>query len=496
MVGLSEPTRILYVAHDHLSLSHGVLKDANPAKDVVVMVESERMTSGRQWHPERLFFMLSAARHFAADLETRGFKVRYLKAPTTRAGLELARDEFGKLPIFAAQASSFRQLKDLTEFGVQWVANDFFLTSRDDFALWASRQKTFVMENFYRAQRRRLDLLMQGQEPVGGQWNYDADNRLPPPKNYSWPKPLEHHRDDLDAQVAAELNHSPTTTWATSRAGALRQLDYFVESHLPAFGPYEDAVTDESWSLHHSLLSPYLNVGLLHASEVVERAIDAFERGLAPIGSVEAFVRQIIGWREYINGMYWFLGEEYRNHNSLSANRSLLPAFRDPAATKMNCVSKTVESLETRAWVHHIPRLMILSNLALITGTNPQQFLDWMRERFIDASDWVMVPNVIGMATYADGGKLMTKPYAAGGAYINRMTTYCKSCVFKPTERVGENACPFTTLYWDFLERHLDEFKRNHRMFQQVNGLTRLKDRAELGLRAKVVLAGLEAGTL
>ncbi len=488
--------RILYIAHDHLDVRRGVLRSANPATDVIALVESQRMTTGRDWHPERLFFMLSAARHFAEQLRQDGFTVRYVEAPTTIDGLEQVRAEFGQLPIHAAEASSHRQLADLTAYGVQFVANDFFLTSRSDFALWAGRQKTFVMENFYRAQRKRLSLLMDGDQPVGGQWNFDEANRLPPPKNYTWPAPLEHERDDLDAQVAAELGHQATKTWATTREGALRQLDYFVTTHLSNFGPYEDAVTDESWALHHSLLSPYLNVGLLSAEEVVDRAIDAFERGQTPIESVEAFVRQIIGWREYINGMYWFLGDEYRHGNSLAANRKLLPLFRDPNATKMNCVSSTVTQLEKRAWVHHIPRLMILSNLALITGTNPQEFLDWMRERFIDASDWVMVPNVIGMATYADGGKLMTKPYAAGGAYINRMTTYCKGCAYKPTERTGDRACPFTTLYWDFMERHLDEFKRNHRMFQQVNGLARLSDREQLRLRAQEVLAGLEAGRI
>ena len=235
---------------------------------------------------------------------------------------------------------------------------------------------------------------------------------------------------------------------------------------------------------------------MLSPQEVVARALEEFNAGRAPIESVEAFVRQIIGWREYINGMYWFLGEGYRDQNSLGAHRKLLPLFRDSEATQMNCVASTVREVEKRAWVHHIPRLMILSNLALITGTNPQEFLDWMRERFIDASEWVMVPNVIGMATYADGGTLMTKPYAAGGAYLNRMTTFCKSCVYKPTERTGPTACPFTTLYWDFMERHLDEFKRNHRMFQQVSGLARLSDRDGLRERAAEVLAGLEAGTI
>jgi deoxyribodipyrimidine photolyase-related protein len=230
--------------------------------------------------------------------------------------------------------------------------------------------------------------------------------------------------------------------------------------------------------------------------EVIDRVLEKYAKGEAPIQSVEAFVRQVIGWREYINGMYWYLGENYRNKNELGAQLPLPPLFNDSTKTQMNCVRAVVSDIEQRSWTHHIPRLMVLSNLALITGVNPQQFLDWMREKFIDATDWVMVPNVIGMAVHADGGTLMTKPYAAGGAYLNRMTQHCKSCVYDPKKRVGDDACPFTTLYWDFLDRHKEEFIKNHRMSQQVNGLKRLSDLPELKIRAKEVIEGLSAGVV
>lgn len=337
---------------------------------------------------------------------------------------------------------------------------------------------------------------MDGKDPVGGHWNFDKENRLPPPKNYNWPPYLEHSRDDIDHEVAAELEMSPTTTWATTREGALKQLRHFIKHHFPHFGPYEDAMTLESWSLHHSLLSPYMNNGLLHPREVINAATKAFESGNIPIESAEALIRQIIGWREYINGMYWFLGPDYRNNNRLRATRTLLPLFTDPHATSMLCMKATVTDINTRAWVHHIPRLMLLSNLALLTGTNPQQFLEWMRRVFIDAADWVMVPNIIGMGVHADGGQMMTKPYAAGGAYISRMSNYCKSCVYNPTLRTGDTACPFTTLYWDFLDRHKEAFAKNHRMSQQVFGLKRLSDLPELKRRAQEVLAGLEKGKI
>ena len=488
--------RILYVAHDHLNSERGVLRTANPDTDVVVLVESARMLEGRPWHKERLFFLLSSARHFADSLKSAGFTVRYLQAETTLHGLTAAQAEFGRLPVFSAEPSSFRQYAALRDFGVTFVENDFFLTSRKEFFAWAESQKTFVMENFYRKQRVRLGVLMRDGQPEGERWNFDAENRLPPPKNYSWPAYLEHERDAIDAEVASQLGHEPTRTWSTTRSGALAQLDNFIEHHLAGFGPYEDAIAADNWALHHSLLSPYLNNGMLHAGEAISAAVDAYEAGKAPIESVEAFVRQIIGWREYINGMYWFLGEDYREQNELGANRKLLPLFTDSSKTKMNCVRSVVADVEARAWTHHIPRLMVLSNLALVTGTNPQEFLDWMREQFIDASEWVMVPNVIGMAVHADGGQLMTKPYAAGGAYLNRMTQHCKTCIYDPKKRVGDDACPFTTLYWDFLDRHKERFAKNHRMSQQVFGLNRLSDLPQLKARAQQVLSGLDEGQI
>ena len=488
--------RLIYVAFDHLNENYGALKGIDPAQDVIVLVESARMTTGRKWHGQRLHFLISSARHFALHLETLGYTVRYVKAATTVIGLRSVKKEFPNLPIICAEPSSFRQFAALKEFGVEFAPNNFFLTPRPIFAQWADGQKSYLMENFYRLQRTRLNVLMEKGKPAGGAWNFDKENRLPPPKNYTWPPYLEHSRDQIDKEVAAEIGYTPDSTWATTRKGALAQLKNFIDNHFAEFGPYEDAMAADNWALHHSLLSPYLNNGLLHAEEVIEAAETAFKTGDIPIASAEGFIRQIIGWREYVNGMYWYLGPKYRENNQLGANRSLLPLFSDSNKTDMNCVKTIVADIENRAWVHHIPRLMVLSNLALITGTNPQAFLDWMREVFIDASEWVMVPNVIGMGLHADGGAMMSKPYAAGGAYISRMGSYCKSCVYDPKLRVGDTACPFTTLYWDFLDRHKETFVKNHRMSQQVNGLKRLSDLEELGVRAQQVLDGLDKGAI
>ena len=488
--------RIIYIPFDHLHRNYGALKDANSKEDLIAFVESARMTTGRTWHKERLFFLISSARHFAASLEEEGFSVEYIKAPTTIEGLEVVAKKHKQLPITCAEPSSFRQYKALKDHDVSFIDNDFFLTPRPLFNQWASEQKSYLMENFYRKQRTRLNILMEGKDPLGGAWNFDKENRLPPPKKYEGPKYLEHKRDEIDKQVAKELNHTPTTSWATTRKGALAQLKNFIDNHFADFGPLEDAMKTDNWALHHSLLSPYLNNGLLHPSEVIHAAIKAFNTGSIPIESAEGFTRQVIGWREYVNGMYWFLGPDYRNNNQLNATRPLLPLFNDPNKTQMNCMKETVTDINNRAWVHHIPRLMLLSNLALITGTNPQEFLDWMREVFIDASEWVMVPNVIGMGVHADGGQMMTKPYAAGGAYISRMSNYCKGCAYNPKLRVGDNACPFTTLYWDFLDRHKESFAKNHRMSQQVFGLKRLSDLPELKERAQQVLEGLMKGSI
>ena len=488
--------RIIYIPFDHLHPKYGSLAGADPKSDLIVLVESARMVTGGSWNKVRLYFLISSARHFKAELEQLGFKVLYIKAATTVDGLKKVAKDYPKLPIISAHPSSHLQSKQLAEFGVSFVENDFFLTPRNLFTSWADNQKSFLMESFYRAQRNRLGILVEAGKPVGGKWNFDKENRLPPPKNYKYPPYLKHKADEIDQQVADELGISPCDVWGTSRKAAKAQLKNFIDNHFANFGPYEDAMTTENWALHHSLLSPYLNNGLLHPGEVLTAALNAYKKGVVDIASAEGFIRQVIGWREYVNGMYWYLGADYRKSNHLDANRKLLPLFTDPNKTKMNCVKTTVSDIKKRAWVHHIPRLMILSNLALITGTNPQQFLDWMRREFIDATDWVMVPNVIGMGVHADNGKMMSKPYAAGGAYISRMSTYCKGCEYDPKLRVGDNACPFTTLYWDFLDRHKDEFVKNHRMSQQINGIKRLSDLPQLKQRAVEVLSGLDKGLI
>jgi deoxyribodipyrimidine photolyase-related protein len=492
---------LVYVGHDHLNRNRGALAEAKPDTHEIVIVESERMLSAARWHKQRIFFMLSAARHFAQSLRDEGFIVHLERAENTSVGISAVAKPNQK--IIATEPSSYRATRSLQGLGVHFIPNDFFITPRALFLDWAKSQKQLKMENFYRWQRTRLSILMEGEDPLGGRWNYDDENRLAPPEEpHPWPKYPHHERDEIDLQVIKEIENLDLIgsleeqIWGTTREAALEQLDFFLKNSFAEFGPYEDAMTTHSWQLYHSLLSPYLNVGLITADEVVSAALKQFKKGKIPLSSCEGFIRQIIGWREYIHGIYWYFGEEYRHLNHFDSQRKLLPLFADSQKTSMVCVADAIKGIEERSWVHHIPRLMILSNLAMLADIKPSEFLSWMREVFIDAADWVMVPNVVGMSMHADGGKMSTKPYVAGGAYISRMSNYCGSCKYNPKERTGENACPFTTLYWHYLNRNSGLLKKNHRMFQQINGIKRLKDREETLMRGDEILAGLEQGEI
>jgi deoxyribodipyrimidine photolyase-related protein len=363
------------------------------------------------------------------------------------------------------------------------------------------------MEDFYRWQRRRLGYLMDGDEPAGGRWNFDHDNRQPPPRGpHEWPEPWHAPLDTIDVEVSTDLDRldaahghfrgqGPDGTWPTSRDSALAQLDHVIEVVLPRFGPHEDAMLSTNWHLAHTLLSPALNLGMLHPREVCDAVDAAYRRGSVPIASAEGLLRQVIGWREYVWGIYWLWMPDYRSSNELAAHRALPPLF-DGAPTAMRCVASTLRDIDAHGWTHHIQRLMVLGNLGLLAGVQPTAMVNWMWERFVDGAEWVMLPNVIGMALHADGGRMATKPYAAGGAYIDKMSDYCKGCRYDRKQRVGPDACPFTTLYWDFLARHESRFARNPRVVQQVRAAGKLADLDDVRRRAIEVLDLLDAGRL
>ncbi len=460
----------------------------------VLLIESRSVFARRVFHRQKAHLILSAMRHRAAEL---GKRCSYVRSETYRAGLA---DVDGPLSVIQPTSWSALHFVDriAAERDLERLPSRGFATSRTDFASWADGRgrRRLLMEDFYRDARRRLDVLMEGGEPVTGQWNYDADNREPPPKGSSGldvPEPWWPEEDEIDEEVRADLDawsadgvrfvgEDGPRRFAATRSEALAALEHFVRHRLPTFGPYEDAVLSADRWMAHSLLSAPLNLGLLDPLEVVRAAEDAYAESHAPIASVEGFVRQIIGWRDYIWNLYWYFGEDYRARNELEAHTDLPGWFSavDPDGTEANCLKQSLASVRDHGWAHHIPRLMIIGNYGMQQGWDPAQFTDWFHRSFVDGYDWVMVPNVVGMSQYADGGVLATKPYASGGSYINKMTDFCGACRFDPKVRVGPDACPFTAGYWRFLHRHRERFAANPRMSRAVKGLDRLSDLDEL----------------
>ncbi|MEM9562603.1 MAG: cryptochrome/photolyase family protein [Actinomycetota bacterium] len=514
----SDDRPTIWLLGDQLNRHVGPLADRTPGDCRVLLVESRAKLTSKRWHLQRAHLVLSAMEHLAAELRNEGFDVDHRLADSLADGLADHRRQHRLPEVIAMSPMSWDGRALLERHGVTTVPNTQFLCSPDEFAGWADGRNRLVMEDFYRWQRRRLDVLIEPDgEPAGGRWNYDDENREPPPKDgRAWPPLTPFALDEIDTAVLDRLRgddgvgdgdgsvgdgvetwgHPPDGWWPVTRAQALARLDEFIEHGLPVFGPHEDAMLADEAKLAHSTLSPALNLGLLHPAEVVEAAADAYRAGRVPINSAEGFIRQVMGWREYVWGLYWLWMPEYRHENGLDATRAVPPAFTGDAPTEMRCVGSVIDRLDRHGWTHHIERLMVLGNLALTTGVDPLAMTDWMWANFVDGAEWVMLPNVIGMALHADGGRMATKPYASGGAYINRMSDFCKGCRFDPKKRTGDTACPFTSLYWDFLARNRETLSGNHRLSRQLANLDRLKDLDETRERAGAVLTMLDTGKL
>lgn len=493
----------VWVFGDQLNRHIGALREATPESHRVLIIESEQKIASKRWHVQRAHFLVTSMRRFAQELAADGFEVDYRFAKTMRSGLDAHIAEFQPAEVMATEPNSYSARVMVATMPVSCVKSDQFLCHPDAYRAFMGARKTVKMEDFYRWQRKRLSVLMDGDEPVAGRWNFDEDNRKPPPKtdHDRWPVPESVRLDEIDQQVLADVapytwGALPTGLWATSREDALARLEKFVTEVLPMFGEHEDAMLKSNWHLAHSLLSPYLNNGLLLPEEVVDAVVDEFEKGNVPINSAEGFLRQVIGWREYIWNCYWQWMPEYAHMNALSAEVPLPKFFTAPKKTQMACMKSVLEGVYEHSYAHHIERLMVLGNFALIAGINPQELTSWMWNSFVDAAEWVMVPNVVGMSQYADGGMLATKPYASGGAYIDRMSDHCKGCAYDRKKRVGEDACPFTVLYWDFFLRHDEKFVKNPRVARQVRGAQQLSDRDELQATAVTIFKRLQLGEL
>lgn len=471
-------TRLILVLGDQLSRDIAALRQARPG-DVVVMAEVMDEASYVRHHPKKIAFVLAAMRKFAAALERDGMRVAYTRLDdpgnSQSIGGELLRraGQFGADRVIATEPGEWRLIKALSDLPipVHQLPDDRFFASHRDFAAWARGRSELRMEWFYRDMRRRTGLLMDGDRPVGGTWNLDKQNRRParpdllrqPPPVFA-PDAVTHEVLDLvEARFAGNFGDLRPFGYATDRAGALQALDHFIAHSLDEFGPYQDAMLTDDPYLHHSVLSAYLNIGLLSPREVCRAAADAHAQGKVRLNSAEGFIRQILGWREYIRGIYFLEGPDYTRRNALGHSRDL-PWVYWGGETRMACMAAAVGQTRRLAYAHHIQRLMVTGNFALLAGIDPAQVHEWYLSVYIDAFEWVEAPNTIGMSQWADGGLIGSKPYVSSGAYIDRMSDYCRTCAYSVAARTGKDACPFNLLYWDFLDRHRDRFADNPRM--------------------------------
>ncbi|TFL18848.1 cryptochrome/photolyase family protein [Jannaschia formosa] len=503
--------RLVLVLGDQLSDDLSALREGDRATDTVVMAEVQAETDYVLHHPKKIAFLFAAMRKHAARLREAGWTVRYTKLEdpgnthSIPGELLRAAEATGCTEALATEPGEFRLISALEDgpLPVHFFPDDRFLCSHAEFEDWARGRKELRMEWFYREMRRKTGLMMEGDKPAGGKWNYDHDNRKPPKHGLDAPGPMRFAPDETTQEVLdlvrARFGNrygSLDGFWfATEPAQARRALAHFVERSLPLYGDYQDAMVRGAPFLFHALLSPYINAGLLGWREVCEAAEAAWRAGDVPINAAEGFIRQIIGWREYVRGVYFLQGPDYTSRNALGHHRPL-PEFYWTAETDMACIAEVVSTTMAEAYAHHIQRLMITGNFALLAGFDPAQVHDWYLRVYADAYEWVEAPNVIGMSQFADGGVVGSKPYVSGGNYINRMSDYCKACAYSVSQKTGDGACPFNLLYWHFLDRHRDRFEGNPRMAQMYRSWDRMDGdhRVEVIAGGDRILARLDAG--
>ena len=468
----------IWILGDRLSKSQTSLASYADQKEEtpVILIESTNYVRQRRYHQQKLVLVWSAMRHFAETLKADGWQVSYEIATDFLPALEqwIKQKQISELRITQPCDRPFRNYIASLDLSckVSFCEDNHFLWSHKEFQTWAEGRKRLLMEDFYRAGRKKFDILMSSQKPVGGKWNYDKQNRKPPKKNLITPQRIWFKPDNITQEVITWVKEQQFSDygdlesfgWAVTREQALQVLKHFITECLPNFGTYQDAMITGEYTMWHGLLSPYLNLGLITPLEVVQAAQDAYYQQELPLNSVEGFIRQILGWREYMHGLYHYFPFNYRESNWLEHTYPLPEFFWDSSKTQLNCLKQALTQTETTGYAHHIQRLMILANFALITGINPQEITSWFHSAYIDAYDWVMQTNVIGMGIFADGGMLASKPYAASANYINKMSDYCSNCCYDRKDRTSEKACPFNYFYWDFIARHQDKLKSLGRM--------------------------------
>jgi len=503
---MSSTIKAVVVLGDQLDLNNPALLSNSPKNTPVLMVESPAESTVVWVHKVRIALFLSAMRHFAEQLRKAGYTVHYRKLGETGEHTlvqEVASlcKQHGYTSIDLAEPGEWRLEQDFLNMAkssgikLRLLEDTHYLCTRADFAKWASAYKQMRMEYFYREMRKRTGVLMDGAEPAGGKWNFDADNRSAFPKSGPGKiaPPAAFEPDDITKQVFAEVeehfpDHPGTLAnfkWPVTREQALQALNTFIATRFTNFGNFQDAMWTNTPFGWHSLVSSSINLHLLHPLEVIEKAEAAFRENKVDIASAEGFIRQILGWREFMRGVYWLDMPKMREDNHLQAKHDL-PKWFWTGQTQMNCLKDSIGQTLDHGYAHHIQRLMVIGNFALLAGLVPQQVEDWFLAVYVDAVEWVELPNVAGMALFANGGRFTSKPYIASGAYIKRMSNYCTGCKYKPAEKVGDEACPFTTLYWGFLDQHEKMLSGNPRTGLMAKNIARLDDAQRAALRQKV----------
>jgi len=503
--------KLVLLLGDQLSHDLSALRAADRARDVVVMAEVAEEAAYVPHHPRKIALVLSAMRHFAEELRGQGWTVAYTRLDDPDAGpsivAELLRrgQEHGADEVLAITPGEWRLITALEEapLSVTLLPDDRFVASLEEFDAWAEGRKELRMEYFYREMRRKTGLLMDRDKPKGGKWNFDHDNRVPARDDLLRPGPLRFEPDRVteevlelvEARFGDNFGDLRPFHHAVTRRQALAALDHFARHLLPDFGPYQDAMLAGDRYLNHSLLSAYLNIGLLTPMEICTRVEEEWKTGRVPINSAEGYIRQVIGWREYMRGIYFREGPGYVRRNALGHTRAL-PALYWGGDTHMACLALAVTQTREEGYAHHIQRLMVTGSFALLAGVDPAQVHEWYLAVYVDAFEWVEAPNTIGMGQFADGGIVASKPYVSSGNYIERMSDYCAGCAYSVKEKTGARACPFNLLYWHFLVRHRERFARNPRMAPMYRTWDRMtKDRRETVLPdAEAFLERLDAG--
>jgi deoxyribodipyrimidine photolyase-related protein len=506
---MTPPLRhLVLVLGDQLNQDASAFTDFDPQQDAVWMAEVDEESTHVKSAKQRTTLFLSAMRHFAADLRQKDWQVIYSAIDArdnvgTLAGeLDKAIANTRPTKLVMTAPGDWRVLQSLrsvaSAHGLPLDIRDdthFFSTVRD-FTQHAAGRKQLRLEFFYRELRHKTGILMDGDQPLGGQWNFDADNRgsfgkkgpgtLPPPSRFAPDAVTQEVIRLVQHRFANHPGSVDSFGWPVTRQQALEALHAFIAHRLPSFGLYQDAMWEGEVWLYHSHLSCALNLKLLNPREVLAAAVDALNQGHAPIEAVEGFVRQILGWREYVRGIYWMNMPGYVDLNTSNAHAPL-PSFYWTGQTDMACLRDAIGQTLNHGYAHHIQRLMVTGLYALLLGVSPKEVHAWYLAVYVDAVEWVELPNTLGMSQYADGGLMASKPYVASGKYIDRMSNHCKGCRFNPAESIGETACPFTTLYWNYLNKHADSLAKNPRMLMQLKNLNRLSEETKLQISAQAL---------